>query len=126
MMGLETVRNVLLVSLLLGLAWVLLKRMAYAMRKGEVIDGVVELSGTGASIVDGCLHIEAELPSDGVSHLEISVEGTDPKKHWIIHAGPAKGGRQYWDWSLPHSETGSILELHIKAPRSKVIRRIQI
>lgn len=125
MLAFETVRNVLLVSLLLGLAWVLLKRMAYTMRKGEVIDGVVELTGAGASIIDGCLRIEAELPSDGVSHLEISIEGTAHDEHWVIHEGPAKGGKQHWEWSLPLSVKGNILELQIKAPRSKVIRRIQ-
>lgn len=120
--GLETFRNVLLVALLLGLAWVLLRRMAHAMRKHEVQAGVVDLKGAGAEVKDDKLIVHAEIQGAGVDPLRVAIKF--PSGEDILHDGPADGGEATWEWSIPDEHRGETVEVWVNAPKSRVIRRV--
>lgn len=121
---LEMFRNVLLVALLLGLAWVLFRRMAFAMRKHETPPGIVELSGAGVVQQGEVLQISADIAGAGVDGLKVTVEAPGIERPITIHDGPMNGGHANWRWPVPEEWTGRNIEVKIEAPRSQVVRRV--
>lgn len=122
--GMETFRNVLLVALLIGFAYVLMRRMAYAMRKHEVQPGMVDLQGAGVEVVGGKLIVHADIQGGGVPTLCVKV--THHAEEHILHDGPVGGGEVDWAWSVPEHLQGETVEVHLTAPKSRVLRRVQL
>jgi len=120
--GLENFRDVLLVALLLGLGYVLLRRMAFAMRKHETQPGIVDLHGAGAWVEASNLVVRADIQGAGVDDLCVKVIHGSGES--ILHNGPAGGGEVTWEWPIPESLQGQEAEVHLTAPRSKVMRRL--
>lgn len=122
--GLETFRNVLLVALLIGFAYVLLRRMAFAMRRHEVQPGIVDLKGAGVQLDQDRLVVHADIQGAGVTSLCVKIIHSSGEQ--ILHDGPADGGEVSWDWPIPDSWRGQGVEVHLIAPRSRVIRRVKL
>lgn len=125
----ETLRNVLLVALLLGLAWVLFQRMAHAMRKRDDIPHEwVDFEDAAVSWEGSRLRIKATSKTSRIERLTLSI--ADPQGNFseVIFEGPVQGRDLEWEWTLSEDQRGSVkvLEIEIATAHTKVMRRVAI
>lgn len=125
----ETLRNVLLVALLLGLAWVLFQRMAHAMRKRDDIPHEwVDFEDTAVSWEGSRLKIKATSKATRIERLTLSIADPQGTFSEIIYDGPVDGLDLKWEWTLSEDRRGSVkvLEIEIATAHTKVMRRVAI
>ena len=125
----ETLRNVLLVALLLGLAWVLLQRMAHAMRKRDDIPHEwVDFEEAAVSWEGSRLKIKATSKASRIEQLTLRIADPQGTFSEIIFEGPVEGQELEWEWTLSENQRGSVkvLEIEIATAHTKVMRRVAI
>lgn len=125
----ETFRNVLLVALILGLAWVLFQRMAHAMRKRDDIPHEwVDFDDASVRWEGRMLRIGATSKAPSIEKLVLRI--SDPRGVFdeILFEGPVEEQDLAWEWPFPQELIGSLksLEIEIATAHTKVIRRVAI
>lgn len=123
----ETLRNVLLVALLLGLAWILFQRMAHAMRKRDDISQEwVDFEDAAVTWEGQILKIKATSKAPKIERLTLRISDPQGTFEEGVFEGSVKGGGLEWEWTLPDSLPGQVevLEIEIATAHTKVIRRV--
>jgi hypothetical protein len=99
---LETLKNTLMVSLILILAFVLLKRMMAFLRRGELNESYAKLIGEGYTFLDGVLTIQAYLPEPDQILIKVEDELGKPIKEVKDQCDTA--GEQVFEIDLSSSD----------------------
>lgn len=125
----ETLRNVLLVALLLGLAWVLFQRMAYAMRKRDDIPHEwVDFEDAAVSWDGNRLIIKATSRAPRIERLTLRISDPQGTFSESIFEGTVESQELEWEWTLSEEQRGCLefLEIEIATAHTKVLRRVAI